>query len=447
MRGGARLVVKPGAPLSGSFRPPGDKSITHRAYLLGLMASGETRVESPNPGADCEATLECARALGGRVVREAGAVRITGAALRLSPPGGTLDCGNSGTTLRLLAGVLAGQPFESVLTGDESLRRRPVARILEPLRLMGATLSAEDGDRRPPLRVRGGDLRGTAFDSPTASAQVASAILLAGMQATGRTSVRTLPGVRDHTLRMLPAFGVALTVEPGPDGGVIAAVEGRCVPSAGSLRVPGDFSAAAFFLAAAAAMPGARVTATGVSLNPTRTGLLDVLERMGAGITRRETGLEAGEPVGDVMVTGPDELLAADVPAAQVPAMVDEIPAWAIAASAARGASSVSGAAELRVKESDRLAVIARNLAALGIECRERADGLTITGGRPRGGSVAAFGDHRIAMAFALLALRASGPVTIDDTAAIATSFPGFSKALAALGGRVEESGVPSQES
>ena len=437
MEGGARRVTSPGAPLSGRFEPPGDKSITHRGILLGLLAEGVTRIESPNPGADCEASLTCARLLGARVTHAGGAIEITGTAGRLSPPGRALDCGNSGTTLRLLAGVLAAQPFESELTGDESLRGRPVARIVVPLRAMGATLSARDGDRHPPLRVRGAALLAVAFEEPTASAQVATAILLAGLQASGRTSVRIVPGVRDHTLRMLPAFGVPLAVEVGEDGIATVTVEGPRVPRAASFRVPGDFSAAAFFLAAAAATPGARVTAENVGLNPTRTGLLDALLAMGAGVERRITGTAAGEPVGEVTVTGPGRLEAADLPPARVPAMVDEIPAWAIAAALAHGTSRLSGAGELRVKESDRLAAIARNLRAVGITCEEQPDGVAITGGRPHGGEVEARGDHRIAMAFALLGTRAGGPVVIDDASSIATSFPGFVATLAALGGRM----------
>lgn len=440
MEGGARLVVEPGAPLSGRFRPPGDKSITHRGILLGLLAEGVTRIEAPNPGADCEASLECARLLGARVTRAPGAFEIEGAAGRLTAPARVLDCGNSGTTLRLLAGVLAAHPFTAELTGDDSLRGRPVARIVEPLRRMGATLTARDGDRYPPLTVRGAALRPAAFTEPTASAQVATTILFAGLQASGRTSVRILPGVRDHTLRMLPAFGVPLEVEVGEGGVATVTVEGPRVPRAASFRVPGDFSAAAFFLAAAAATPGARVVAEDVSLNPTRTGLLDALLAMGAGVERRVTGLAAGEPVGEVIVTGPPRLEAVDLPPASVPAMVDEIPAWAIAAAAAIGTSRVAGAGELRVKESDRLAAIARNLAALGIACEERPDGLAITGGHPQGGRVEAHGDHRIAMAFALLGVRASGPVTIDDASSIATSFPGFATTLAALGGRMTSS-------
>lgn len=437
--GGGRLVVEPGPPLGGRFRPPGDKSITHRAYLLGLLAAGETRVRDPNPGADCRATLAAARALGAGVVERAGEVVLRGTEGRLRAPGHPLDCGNSGTTLRLLAGVVAAHPIVVTLTGDASLSRRPVARIVEPLRRMGATLSAAAGDRFPPLEVRGGALRGCDFAAPTPSAQVASAILLAGLQSPGRTVVRTMAGVRDHTLRLLPAFGVAVAAAAGADGVTTAAVEGPATPRAASLRVPGDVSAAAFLLAAAAATPGACVTALGVTLNPTRTGFLETLREMGAAVEIEPGAEQAGEPTGDVTVTGPDRLRPADVPPARIPAMVDEIPAWAVAAAAAAGRSTVRGAGELRVKESDRLAALAADLAALGIACEELPDGLAIEGGRPRGGRVAARGDHRMAMACAMLATRAGGPVTIDGAACIATSFPGFAATLAALGGRIRE--------
>lgn len=441
MRGGARLVVEPGPPLTGRFRPPGDKSVTHRAYLFALLAEGTTEIGRPNGGADCERSLACAMALGARVSRTADRVAIAGTAGVPAEPADVLDCGNSGTTLRLLAGVLAPRPFLAVLTGDLSLRSRPVARVIAPLRAMGASLSARDGDRLPPLVVRGGPLRPAAFDVPTPSAQVATAVLLAGLAAPGRSSVVVAAGVRDHTARMLPAFGVAIERAPVPGGAERLTVTGPARLRAAALTVPGDPSSAAFFLAAAAAIPGARVTAEGVSLNPTRSGLLACLADMGARVEARPTGLEAGEPVGEVTVEGPDALRAADVPAERVPAMVDEVPAWCVAASVARGVSRLAGAAELRVKESDRLAVLARNLGALGVAVEEHPDGLSVRGGAVRGGRVAAAGDHRIAMAFAALGTLAAGPIEVDDASSIATSFPGFADTLSALGGRVRAAG------
>ena len=433
-----RLTVHPGAPLAGSIRPPGDKSITHRAYLLGLASEGVTVVENPNPGADCAATLACAARLGASCDRTRDAVEIHGRAGALTEPDRVLDCGNSGTTLRMLAGVLAAQPFLSVLTGDESLNRRPVARVIEPLRLMGATLTARDGDRLPPLVIRGAKLKGIRYELKVASAQVASSVLFAALGAEGETEV-ALPGpARDHTERMLRAFGVAVESTQRNGSGPRLRLRGPATPRATRVRVPGDLSAAAFFLAVAAATPGATVEALGVSLNPTRSGLLDALERMGATVERRALAAAGEEPMGDVTVTGPERLTAIDLPAEWVPRMIDEIPAWAIAAATAEGRSRLSGAAELRVKESDRLALLAANLGALGITVREQKDGLEIEGGRVGAGTVRSDGDHRIAMAFATLGTRASGPVTVDDASSIATSYPGFAEALTSLRGQVE---------
>lgn len=428
-------LVRAGRAFGGRFTPPGDKSITHRACLFGLLAEGETLIRGANGGEDCGRSLAAAEALGAAVRREGAAVAVRGTAMAPVARDLELDCGNSGTTMRLLAGLLAGHPGACVLAGDASLSRRPMARVIEPLRLMGADVAAAEGGR-PPLRVRGAALRGIAYRVPVASAQVATCLLLAGLAADGPTSV-TLPGpARDHTERMLPAFGVPLRAAAGPDGGRTVTVERAC-PRATSLTVPGDFSAAAFLLAAAAARPGAAVTAVGVNLNPTRTGLLDVLAAMGAGVEVRNRRDEAGEPAGDVTVRGPESLVSFDVPAEWVPRLVDEVPAWAVAASAARGVSRVTGASELRVKESDRIAALARNLARLGLAARELPDGLEIEGGRPRGGRVEAHLDHRIVMAFAALASRADEPVGFDDVGSVATSYPGFWDDLAALGAAV----------
>ncbi len=433
------LVVHPGPPLRGELRPPGDKSITHRAYILGLLAEGETSVLGPNAGADCEATLRCVRALGARAEATADAVRLLGAGGRLRAPGGALDCGNSGTTLRLLAGVLAAQPFEATLTGDASLCRRPVNRVIEPLRAMGATLSGREGDRLPPLVVRGGPLQGVCFPHPTPSAQVASAILLAGVQARGATAVRTAWGVRDHTARMLRRFGVPVDEQLQPGASRLVGVAGPARLRGCPVRVPGDFSAAAFFLAAAASRPGARVTVRGVGLNESRIQLLDTLREMGARVELGPIGVVDGEPVGEVTVTGPDELRPADIAAVQVARLVDEVPAWAVAASAARGISRLRGAEELRLKETDRLRALADGLRALGVDVVEFPDGLDIRGGPVGGGLVRACGDHRIAMAFAVLGGRAGAPVTVDDAASIATSYPGFVDDLRSLGGLAAE--------
>jgi 3-phosphoshikimate 1-carboxyvinyltransferase len=432
-------LVRAGRALGGRFTPPGDKSITHRALLFGLLAEGETRIRGGNPGEDCARSRAAAAALGAKVSDERGETVVRGAGMALRRAEGVIDCGNSGTTLRLLAGIVAGRADECRLDGDASLRRRPMARVIEPLTRMGAAVDSAEGGR-PPLRVRGGALRGIAWESPVASAQVATCVLLAGLAAAGPTSV-TLPGpARDHTERMLPAFGVPLDVRGTAGGGRTVTIE-RARPRGTSLAVPGDFSAAAFALAAGAASPGAEVTAAGVNLNPTRTGLLDVLAAMGAGVSVANRREEAGEPVGDVTVRGPERLAPFDVPADWVPRLVDEVPAWAVAASAADGVSRITGAAELRVKESDRLAVLARNLARLGLRVRELPDGLEIEGGVPTGGVVEADLDHRVVMAFAALATRAAGPVTFDDASSVATSYPGFWAELAALGAEVE--GIP----
>ena len=430
----------PGPPLAGRVRPPGDKSVTHRAILLGLLAEGTTVVEDANPGRDCLATLECARALGAGVEAAGGALRIAGTGGRLREPARVLDCGNSGTTLRLLPGALAPHPVFAVLVGDDSLQRRPVDRIVEPLRRMGADVRARAGGRLPPLVIHGGPLEPLRWALPVASAQVATCLLLAGLGADGLTTVE-LPGpARDHTERLLPAFGILVEAEPRPGAGPRLAVRGPATPRAARVRVPGDFSAAAFFLAAAAAVPGARVTAMAVSLNPTRTGLLDVLERMGARVEIAPEVDAGPEPVGEVTVTGPERLRPFDIPAEWVPRLIDEVPAWVVAASAAAGTSRIRGAGELRVKESDRLKALSDGLRALGVAAAETADGLAVTGGPVAGGLVETRGDHRMAMAFAALGTRAERPVILDDTASVPTSYPGFLADLRALGGRVEES-------
>jgi 3-phosphoshikimate 1-carboxyvinyltransferase len=435
--------VHPQPLVSGCLTLPGDKSITHRAILLAGLAEGESVITGANEGADSASSLAAMVALGAEVAREAGILRVSGVAGRPRSPDAAIDCGNSGTSLRLLAGLVAGAPIHAVLTGDESLRRRPVNRVIVPLRAMGARLSAEGGDRYPPLVVDGGRLSGTSFDEPTASAQVASCILLAGLSASGRTSVRTRSGVRDHTVHSLRQFGVPVTVEAESGGRTRIGVEGPAVPRAVPIRIPGDPSSAAFFLAAAAITPGLRVEARGINLNPTRLGFLEVLKRMGAGVEIHPREQAAGEPAGDVVVTGSADLRAVEIPREWVPALVDEVPAWAMVAALARGTSRLGGAGELRVKESDRLRALAENLRVLGIEAEESPDGLSITGGAPRGGAVLAHGDHRIAMAFAVLATRAAGPVSVDDAAGVATSFPGFESAFRSLGGRLERAPVP----
>ena len=431
-----RVGVKRGRPLAGTFAPPGDKSITHRAILFGLLAEGTTRIRGANPGEDCARSLTAAVSLGARATVVPGGWDLVGTGGTLQACDTPIDCGNSGTTIRLLAGLASGQPFRTTFVGDASLSRRPMRRIAEPLQRMGALVEGQGESCTPPLTVVGGALRGIDYHVPMASAQVATCTLLAGLSASGVTRV-TLPGpARDHTERMLPAFGVALEQHALADGGRRVTVVGGSRLVGTDVTVPGDFSGAAFFLAAAACEPGARITARGVNLNPTRTGLLDVLVEMGARVEISGERESAGEPVGDVTVTGPERLLAFSVPAEWLPRMVDEAPAWAVLAAAADGVSQLSGASELRVKESDRIASLASGLRALGLEAAETPDGLAVTGGVPRGGArIHTHHDHRIAMAFAILALRADEPVWFDDLASVPTSYPMFFETLAGLGG------------
>lgn len=432
----ASPAVRRARPLSGRCTPPGDKSITHRAVLFGLLAEGPSRILHPNAGEDCRGSLRAAAALGANVIEADGEWSIEGVSGALATPAAPIDCGNSGTTMRLLAGLLAGRGVRATLTGDASLSRRPMARILEPLARMGARIESSEGGR-PPLVLSGGSLEGITYDAPVASAQVATCLLLAGLGASGRTSVR-LPGpARDHTERMLPAYAVTLESREEGAGRVVSLLGGQRL-RARDVTVPGDPSAAAFFLAAAAAEPGARVTVLGMNVNPTRTGLLDVLAAMGASVERSNEREEAGEPVADVTVTGPERLLAFDVPPEWVPRLVDEVPAWVVAATAAEGVSRVSGASELRVKESDRVRALATNLARVGASVRELPDGLEIGGGPVRGARIEAHLDHRIVMAFAALGARTEVPMTFDDASSVATSYPAFFATLGALGAGVE---------
>lgn len=444
MRRAARWGVRRGQLLAGEFTPPGDKSITHRAVLFGLLADGVTRVRGANPGEDCASSAAAAAALGARVTPCEDGWDVVGTAGDLQAPGHDLDCGNSGTTLRLLAGIVAARPFTTRFIGDASLSRRPMRRIAEPLGRMGARVTGQGEALTPPLTVEGAVLRGIDHEVPMASAQVATCTLLAGLAAVGVTRV-TLPGpARDHTERMLPAFGVTLERHELAHGGRRVTVQGGSPLVASDVHVPGDFSAAAFFLAAAAMTPGAQVTARGVNLNPTRTGLLDVLRAMGAVVEIGAERTAAGEPAGDVTVRGPERLVPFTVPAAWLPRMVDEAPAWMLLAAAADGTSHLTGASELRVKESDRIASIATGLRALGIDARETADGLTVTGGEPRGGArIVTHHDHRIAMAFAALALRSHEPIWFDDLASVPTSYPAFFETLAALGGTLVPEDLP----
>ena len=422
------MKVQPATALVGHIAVPGDKSISHRALMVGAICEGETLVRGFGRSADTEATIEALRALGVTVHEDdIDTVRVEGVGLRgLREPSGAIDCRNSGTTLRLLTGLLAGQTGRFELTGDESLRSRPVDRIAVPLAEMGARVGTVDG--KPPLVVEGGSLRGIRYELPVASAQVKSCLLHAGLYADERTTVVEPLPTRDHTEIMLAAAGASVTRRPGRVS-IGPADELRL----GEVDVPRDFSAAAPFIVVATLLPGSELTIHDVGLNPRRTGLLDVLERMGARITvfhRRRSG-GRGEPVGDLEVHSA-ELVATSVRAEEVPRMVDELPLFALAAARARGESRVEGARELRVKETDRIETVTTSLRALGVRITESDDGFGVRGvpTRPKGGGMASDGDHRIAMLGAVAGLVSREGVDIGNAEAVAVSFPGFFELL-----------------
>lgn len=428
-----RLVTTPGGRVAGDIRVPGDKSISHRAAIMGAVAEGMTEIHGFLEGEDCLATLAALAAMGVAVERPGrGRVRIQGVGLDgLRAPSAALDLGNSGTSMRLLTGLLAGQGFDAILVGDASLMSRPMERVAAPLRRMGAEVSTNDG--RPPVAIRGGGrLRGAEHRLEVPSAQVKSALLLAGIQAQGRTLVREPGTSRDHTERMLGAFGVPVTRQ---DGAV--AVEGRARLRAAHIDVPGDFSSAAFFIVAALIAGREPVWIRNVGVNPTRDALIDILRMMGADIRTHRLAEMAGEPRADIEVF-PGSLRGIVVPESLVPVAMDELPVLFAAAAVAEGDTVVSGAAELRVKESDRLTAMAQGLTALGVGVERAPDGLRIHGGEVGGGEVDCRGDHRIAMSFAVLGARARAPVVIDDVRNVATSFPGFATLARAAGLRLE---------
>ena len=429
---GVRFKVQPGGALTGSVRVPGDKSISHRAVMLGALAEGTTSVSGFLDGEDCLCTMRAFQAMGARVEQTgATGLQVHGVGLHgLRAPAHELDLGNSGTSMRLMAGLMSGQPFATTLVGDESLSRRPMKRIIEPLALMGARIEAQDG--HAPLRISPvAALNGIAYRSPVASAQVKSGVLLAGLYARGRTEVTEPEASRDHTERMLRAFGVRVEAEPGR-----AAVQGGQALKATRIEVPADISSATFFMVGAAIAPGSDVTLSQVGVNPTRTGVIEILRRMGADI---EVGAEralGAEPVADIRVRG-RRLLGVTIERELVAAAIDEFPAVFVAAACARGDTVVTGAEELRVKESDRIQTMCEGLWTLGVSAQPRPDGARISGGRLRGGTIDSRGDHRVAMAFAMAALRAEQPVTILDCANVNTSFPGFARLAEAAGLRI----------
>jgi 3-phosphoshikimate 1-carboxyvinyltransferase len=431
------VTVTPALSISGALRVPGDKSISHRYALLAAIADGRSTIANYAPGADCASTLSCVEALGAMVSRtpsaagdEPALVTIDGRGLRgLRAPAAPLDCGNSGSTMRMLGGVVAAHPFISTLVGDASLSRRPMRRIIGPLAQMGAAITAAAGDR-PPITIHGANLSGIYFKPETPSAQVKSAVLLAGLQASGETSVLEPASTRDHTERALVAFGARVSVQ-----GRLISIQGGQRLTGCALTVPGDLSSGAFMAVAAAAIAGSDVSITNVGLNPSRSGLLDVLRRFGASVEATVEDHWNGEPVGrlrirhgamtDLVIT-PDE----------VPEVIDELPVLATLGTFG-GSVTVSGAGELRVKESDRIAELVAGLRAMGADADERPDGFQVRAGtRLTGGIVHARHDHRLAMAFAIAALGATGPTTIQGADAVAVSYPAFFRDLDRLAAR-----------
>ena len=422
-------IASRGTPLRGELAVPGDKSVSHRAVMLGAIAEGTTRIEGFLEGGDTRATAAIFARLGVRIEAPCDGVRIVhGLGLHgLDAPSCPLDCGNAGTAMRLLAGLLAGQGFDSTLVGDESLSKRPMRRVIEPLQSMGARIDSEHG--HAPLRIHGGQaLSGIDLASPVASAQLKSAVLLAGLYANGETVVREPHPTRDYTERMLAAFGADIDFAPG-----FARLRGGKPLRATGIEVPADFSSAAFFVVAASVAPGSDLLLRKVGMNPRRTGLLHVLRAMGADIAEENAGERGGEPVADLRVRHAP-LRGIEVPVECVPDMIDEFPALFVAAACAEGTTVVRGAAELRVKESDRIATMAAGLRALGIRVGETHDGASIHGGTLRAGGIDSHGDHRIAMAFAVAAQVAQGEVRIEDVANVATSFPGFDRLARSCG-------------
>lgn len=420
------LEVSGGRPLRGRVRVPGDKSISHRALIFAALAEGTSTLRNLASGADVGATARVLSALGVGV--EAGdAVTVTSTGIEgWREAGDVLDCENSGTSMRVLAGALAGRPFLSVLSGDDSLRSRPMARVVEPLRAMGATIDGRENATRAPLLIRGGALQGMRHVLPVATAQVKSCLLLAGLQADGVTEVVSPAQSRDHTERMLAALGAPVSGE-----GLTVRIE-RGAPRPFELDVPGDPSSAAFFAVAAAITPGSELVVESVSCNPTRVGFVTVMKRMGADITLRPTHEVCGEPVGELHVRA-SELSGTTMSGDEIPNVIDEIPALAVAAAFADGVTEIRDAAELVVKESDRIATLHEELARLGVGVEARPDGLVVRGGRATAGSFASHGDHRVAMAMAVAANAIAGDSRVSGWPAVSSSYPEFADDLARL--------------
>ncbi len=418
------------AALQGELLPPGDKSISHRALILASLAEGESAIEGLLDAEDVNATAKACCQLGAGISAHGGTTRVLGTgAAGLKPPGHMLDMGNSGTAMRLLAGVLAAQGFDAELTGDESLCRRPMRRIVEPLSRMGARIETTVAGTAP-LRIHGNPaLHGIDYTLPVASAQIKSCLLLCGLFATGSTCVIEPHQSRDHTEKMLPLFGVPLRAP--------CCVSGGSRLTAAQIRVPADISSAAFFLVAAAMVPGSDLLLRGVGINATRDGLLRVLQAMGADVQMQNRQMFGQEPVADIRIRHTSGLQGIDIPESWVPSLIDELPAIMVLAAVVKGTTRIRGAAELRVKESDRLAVMAQGLKALGVTANELVDGIDIEGGPVRGGEVDGAGDHRCAMSFCILGQVASAALSVHGATHVNTSYPAFADHLLALGGHV----------
>ncbi|MCD6317748.1 3-phosphoshikimate 1-carboxyvinyltransferase [Candidatus Aerophobetes bacterium] len=424
-----QVLITPAKHLRGEITLPGDKSITHRAIILSSIAEGKSYLKGVQRGKDCLATLKCIEQMGVPVREGEKEVIIEGVGLEgLKEPEDVLNCGNSGTTMRLLAGLLAGQRFYSVLSGDKFLRKRPMKRIVDPLREMGAKIEGREKGNFPPLTIVGGELKGINYLSPIASAQVKSCLLLAGLYAKGKTFVKEPYKSRDHTERMMQYLGISIKVK-----GLEVQIEGKNGESfkGKSFYIPGDISAGAFFIGAAVSLPGSRVKLSNVGLNPTRKGFIDVLLKMGAEVKISNFKKICEEEVGDIEVRGGNNLRGVVIQGEMIPRLIDEIPILTVVSCFAQGDTLIKDARELRVKETDRIRAIVSELKKMGADIEERKDGMLIKGGNKlRGALVNSWGDHRIAMALAIAGLRCEGETTIADTQCIDTSFPEFQKTL-----------------
>lgn len=429
----ARFLCAPGGQVNGTIRVPGDKSVSHRSIILSSIAIGSSHISGFLQGEDSLNTIAAFQQMGVSIERDRDQVKVTGVGLHgLTAPDGDLEMGNSGTAMRLLLGLMSGQSFDSRLTGDSSLSSRPMLRVIKPLQSMGAVIESEDGGRAP-LQLRGNNpLTAIEYDMPVASAQVKSCLLLAGLYASGRTVVREPAPTRDHSERMLRGFGCEVL----SNGAEISFSGGQNLVAC-DVEVPADISSAAFFMVAASIADGSDISLQHVGVNPTRTGVIDILKLMGADISLSNQRVVGGEPVADIRVCSA-VLSGIEIPPELVPLAIDEFPVLFVAAACANGVTRLSGAEELRVKESDRIQVMADGLLKLGVDVEAKSDGIVIQGGQIGGGEVDSHGDHRIAMAFSVASLRAAAEIRITDCANVGTSFPGFVELSRQAGIRIE---------